>query len=59
MDTSSQFDIGEVAEDEQGADQAPVFEQAASEGVVAAAGLELGEQQGCGGVAELERGAET
>ncbi len=58
MDTSSQFDIGEVA-DEQGADQAPVFEQAAGEGVVAAAGLELGEQQGCGGVAELERGAET
>ena len=59
VDPSLQLGVGQVAQDEQGADQAPVLEQAPGEGVLAAAGLELGEEQRGRRVPELERPAES
>lgn len=57
VDSALQFGVGQVPQDEQGADQASVLEQAPGQGVVTAAGLELGEEQRGSGIPELERAA--
>ena len=54
-DSASEFFVGDVAAEVDGADEPAVLVQRAGEGVLAGAGVQLGDQQAGGGVPELHR----
>src|SRR6202048_2029206 len=56
---SAEFFVGDVAADIDGAHEPPVLVQRLGEATLAAAGVQLGNEQASGGVAELHRGDQS